>query len=46
MRLVGHVACMGENKNASMVLVWKFEGKRPGVDRRKTLNWILKKVMV
>jgi hypothetical protein len=29
MRLAGHVAQMGENRNAHMILVGKPEGKRP-----------------
>jgi len=29
MRWVGHVACMGEKRNAEGVLVGKSEGKRP-----------------
>jgi hypothetical protein len=29
MRWVGHVACMGEKRNAYRALVGKHEGKRP-----------------
>jgi hypothetical protein len=29
MRWAGHVACMGANRNAYMILVGKPEGKRP-----------------
>jgi hypothetical protein len=29
MRWTGHVACMGENRNAFKILVGKSEGKRP-----------------
>jgi hypothetical protein len=29
MRCTGHVACMGENRNAFRILVGKLEGKRP-----------------
>jgi len=47
MRWAGHVACMGERRGASRVLVGKLEGKDhledPGVDGRIILRWIFRK---
>jgi hypothetical protein len=47
MRLRGHVALMGEKRNAYRILVGKPEGKRPlGRSRRRwwiILKWILEK---
>jgi hypothetical protein len=34
MRLVGHVACMGERRGVYRVLVWKPVGKRPLVGHK------------
>jgi hypothetical protein len=46
MRWAGHVAYMGQRRNASMILVGKPEGKRPLRIPRQTwkiiLKWILK----
>ena len=39
MRWAGHVACMGEERGAYRVLVWKPEGKRPlGRPRRRWMD--------
>jgi hypothetical protein len=38
MRWVGHVARMGEKKNAYWILVGKLEGKRPL--RRRRRRWV------
>jgi hypothetical protein len=44
MRLEGHVAQMGNKRNAFMLLVGKPEGKRPlGVGGWIILGWILEK---
>jgi hypothetical protein len=46
MRWAGHVARMGEKRNAYTILVGKPEGKRPlGRPRRRwgILKWILEK---
>jgi len=46
-RSSGHVACMGEIRNAYKIVVGKYEGKNYsedlGVDGRITLEWILGK---
>jgi hypothetical protein len=48
MRWTGHVACMGEKRNAYRVFVGKSKGKRPlEIPRRRweesieMVNWIL-----
>jgi hypothetical protein len=41
MRWVGHVACMGEKRNAYRILVGKPGGKKPL--RRPTRRWILER---
>jgi len=41
MRLVGHVACMGERRGVYRVLVSKPED--PGIDGRIILRWNLRK---
>jgi hypothetical protein len=47
MRLAGHVACMGEMRNAQKVRVRKSEGKTPlkrlGIDGRLLLEQIFEK---
>jgi hypothetical protein len=47
MRWAGHVARMGETRNAYRILVGKPEGKRPlgrqDVGRWKILKWILER---
>jgi hypothetical protein len=42
MRWAGHVARMGETRNAYMILVGKPEGKRP-VGGRAILKWIFER---
>jgi hypothetical protein len=37
-RWAGHVACMGEKRNAYGILVGKLEGKRPLRRPRRTLE--------
>jgi hypothetical protein len=45
MRWAGHIACMGEMRNACNILVGKPKGKRPlgrpGHNGRIILDWIL-----
>jgi hypothetical protein len=43
MRWAGYVACMGERIVLYRVLVGKPEGKRPGIDGRILLIWIIRK---
>jgi hypothetical protein len=42
MRWVGLVACMGENKNACRVLVWKFEERDSGCGQEENTKLDLK----
>jgi uncharacterized membrane protein YedE/YeeE len=47
MRWEGHVACLGDRRDAYRVLVGKSEGKNhseyPDVDERMILRWIFRK---
>jgi len=43
LRRAGHAAYMGNRGGVNRVLVGKLWGKRPGVDGRIILKWILKK---
>jgi hypothetical protein len=49
MRWAGHVACMGEKRGASRILVGRLDGRRPlgrpGVDGRIILKWGSQKVV-